>query len=409
MDAIPPASDDSSASSSTTTSSIHHHQRQTSGGRSSRTNTSRQSDLTTSLVYQQQQQTAGGSASRSEVTHVRNSQTSAHSSMVVSSGETSQRSSVTYTDWPVQFDEPASSSGGLRPQEYTLTRMHTESRTNNQRTHSNETGISAGSAPRNESFQGGNPPVQSTSTAFAHHLNQRYQGRSDTRATGDSTLNNQQAFTPSLSEPFPSLAHLQNTRGFTTESGPSYTSTTQRGPGLSSSRYLTERKRRISSLASSPEASDGRRQPGLQASDHSRDGNLRVSVGIGNLGSPFAPSQHSIPPESYQNLNRGQRARNTIHMATTSTSAPFPPSGDWRSNSGQRSQQNAEVIDLTGDDDAQTHGRGAQQAQHQSLSSRSSYRDQEILLPIWQPDSDVQNCPVCDKLFTMWYRKHHCR
>lgn len=31
------------------------------------------------------------------------------------------------------------------------------------------------------------------------------------------------------------------------------------------------------------------------------------------------------------------------------------------------------------------------------------------MIPTWQPDSDVSNCPVCDAQFTFWYRKHHCR
>ena len=39
----------------------------------------------------------------------------------------------------------------------------------------------------------------------------------------------------------------------------------------------------------------------------------------------------------------------------------------------------------------------------------ASRRQSELVLPRWQPDSDVSQCPVCHNQFTFWYRKHHCR
>jgi FYVE zinc finger len=33
----------------------------------------------------------------------------------------------------------------------------------------------------------------------------------------------------------------------------------------------------------------------------------------------------------------------------------------------------------------------------------------EVLLPTWQPDSEVSGCPICSRQFTFWFRKHHCR
>ncbi|KAI0394791.1 FYVE zinc finger-domain-containing protein [Xylariaceae sp. FL0594] len=33
----------------------------------------------------------------------------------------------------------------------------------------------------------------------------------------------------------------------------------------------------------------------------------------------------------------------------------------------------------------------------------------EYTVPRWQPDSEVTHCPICGALFTMLYRKHHCR
>lgn len=32
-----------------------------------------------------------------------------------------------------------------------------------------------------------------------------------------------------------------------------------------------------------------------------------------------------------------------------------------------------------------------------------------IVLPRWQPDQNVAQCPVCSTPFSIWYRRHHCR
>ena len=39
----------------------------------------------------------------------------------------------------------------------------------------------------------------------------------------------------------------------------------------------------------------------------------------------------------------------------------------------------------------------------------SERRESDIVLPQWQPDSDVSKCPVCQTDFHFFYRKHHCR
>ena len=33
----------------------------------------------------------------------------------------------------------------------------------------------------------------------------------------------------------------------------------------------------------------------------------------------------------------------------------------------------------------------------------------EIVLPRWQADAGVTECPICHTMFSFWYRKHHCR
>ncbi|KAF2265516.1 FYVE-domain-containing protein [Lojkania enalia] len=44
-----------------------------------------------------------------------------------------------------------------------------------------------------------------------------------------------------------------------------------------------------------------------------------------------------------------------------------------------------------------------------SAGSRERRRESDIVLPPWQPDSEVSHCPVCGSQFTFFYRKHHCR
>lgn len=36
-------------------------------------------------------------------------------------------------------------------------------------------------------------------------------------------------------------------------------------------------------------------------------------------------------------------------------------------------------------------------------------RQSDIVLPPWQPDNEVSQCPVCRKPFTFLLRRHHCR
>lgn len=44
-----------------------------------------------------------------------------------------------------------------------------------------------------------------------------------------------------------------------------------------------------------------------------------------------------------------------------------------------------------------------------SNNPRPFRRASDLVLPLWQPDSDVAQCPVCHRQFTFLFRKHHCR
>lgn len=38
-----------------------------------------------------------------------------------------------------------------------------------------------------------------------------------------------------------------------------------------------------------------------------------------------------------------------------------------------------------------------------------NHRNRDIRLPRWQPDAEASKCPICSTIFSLWYRKHHCR
>jgi hypothetical protein len=46
----------------------------------------------------------------------------------------------------------------------------------------------------------------------------------------------------------------------------------------------------------------------------------------------------------------------------------------------------------------------------QALSTATEpSRPSEVVLPRWQPDSEVTYCPICGTQFSIFVRKHHCR
>jgi hypothetical protein len=75
-----------------------------------------------------------------------------------------------------------------------------------------------------------------------------------------------------------------------------------------------------------------------------------------------------------------------------SSSMTINPAG----HAAGQASASANIIDLTGDD-------------LPSQPGQSQDPTPEYALPKWQPDGDVQSCPVCGVEFTFWNRKHHCR
>ena len=64
-----------------------------------------------------------------------------------------------------------------------------------------------------------------------------------------------------------------------------------------------------------------------------------------------------------------------------------------------------EVIDLTGSSPPATEP----QTPRRDRPRRTSSDSRRYVVPRWQPDSEVNECPICKRPFTWMFRRHHCR
>lgn len=64
-----------------------------------------------------------------------------------------------------------------------------------------------------------------------------------------------------------------------------------------------------------------------------------------------------------------------------------------------------EVIDLT----SSSPPTESSQLPPRPAPRRSSNSSRGYVVPRWQPDADVAECPICHRPFTLWFRRHHCR
>ncbi|KAF2002033.1 FYVE-domain-containing protein, partial [Amniculicola lignicola CBS 123094] len=103
---------------------------------------------------------------------------------------------------------------------------------------------------------------------------------------------------------------------------------------------------------------------------------------------------------------------------TTPEAPTRRPSGMRTSSNDQGSSSNPIVLDSSPAPEVPTASRPLMQGRPPmpSYPSRSSMagaasgrRESDLVLPSWQPDSDVTHCRVCGSQFTFFYRKHHCR
>jgi hypothetical protein len=115
-----------------------------------------------------------------------------------------------------------------------------------------------------------------------------------------------------------------------------------------------------------------------------------------------------------------QDRRRRLHAARTDimrqqASAPIPPDGGQRVRSRTQPEGGSRYGGAPSPAD-RTNGRGlAPGIRGDQPITTSDSSDQApaardcLILPPWQPDSEVSECPICGKAFGFWYRKHHCR
>jgi FYVE zinc finger/Ring finger domain len=83
-------------------------------------------------------------------------------------------------------------------------------------------------------------------------------------------------------------------------------------------------------------------------------------------------------------------------------SSPHGQIGQRRTN--PNSLRGQEVIDLTGSS-PEPRSRPLPPLPRRTSSTSSG----RYIVPKWQPDSDVSECPICKRQFTFLFRRHHCR
>ena len=81
-------------------------------------------------------------------------------------------------------------------------------------------------------------------------------------------------------------------------------------------------------------------------------------------------------------------------------SSPYNQIGRRRTNSSN--MEGPEVIDLTGSS-PQSRPLPHPPRRRSSTSSR------RYMVPQWQPDNEVSECPICRRQFSFLFRRHHCR
>ena len=99
----------------------------------------------------------------------------------------------------------------------------------------------------------------------------------------------------------------------------------------------------------------------------------------------------------------GARRRPERRSSDEGLPLPLMPASPQASTS--RNTQ-PEVVDLTGSSPPLPPVPLRRQRQTSRTSSRSSRR---YVVPRWQADSEVNECPICKRPFTWMFRRHHCR
>ena len=97
--------------------------------------------------------------------------------------------------------------------------------------------------------------------------------------------------------------------------------------------------------------------------------------------------------------------RRTTTGGFTSSDNHYRPSPRRDSAGSDNRMAEREVIDLTSSSPVRTQTESRPSPRHRTTSSNSRGYN----LPRWQPDHEVNDCPICKRPFSFLFRRHHCR
>lgn len=115
-------------------------------------------------------------------------------------------------------------------------------------------------------------------------------------------------------------------------------------------------------------------------------------------------TNHTYDEGRLRSNSGGFYDRRTNHDVGYRIPGPSSPRGRPHASS-DITRSMPEVIDLTGS--SPPNEPHIPQDSRPSMTSSASSRS--YVVPRWQPDSEVSECPICKRPFTWMFRRHHCR
>lgn len=159
---------------------------------------------------------------------------------------------------------------------------------------------------------------------------------------------------------------------------------------------------------------------GGQRFGYGEGSSVRGGSGFGQRDGGLAYERAGSRSSSFGNLRRSSSSRNSGYGQGTM----LQRNGTWHGNSRRPVTDFFDRVNTDRSDfrrkrtleerpvpEPWSHG----QQPEQVSTPGSSYHmpidlsSPDDIPPAWQPDSEVDSCPICETPFTFWYRKHHCR
>jgi hypothetical protein len=133
--------------------------------------------------------------------------------------------------------------------------------------------------------------------------------------------------------------------------------------------------------------------------DRERPNPFHSRIASSSTGPSAVPNRYTRSTEATSTMSRTSSARK---RSLTASEHQARRSSSTRQRQGNPGSSAADPIVLASSPSRPT-------PPSRSGHASPAQRDTDIVLPPWQPDSEVNYCRVCGSQFTFFYRKHHCR